>query len=136
VPSAQGGLPSEALSPPLTTTERQQQQRRERRTARYEQIHALLDQGLSRRAIAEQLHLSRGTVRKYARASRVPLPQPRAGRASLLDPYKAYLVERWNSGCHVGTELLREIRAQGYKGAVRLRWTSLQRSASSKALPR
>jgi transposase len=55
-------------------------------------------------------------VRKYARAATTPLPQPRAKRASLLDPYKPYLLERWNAGCHVGTALLREIRAHGYTG--------------------
>ena len=25
-------------------------------------------------------------------------------------------MERWNAGCHVGTDLLREIRARGYTG--------------------
>jgi transposase len=34
----------------------------------------------------------------------------------VLDAYKPYLVERWNAGCHVGTDLLREIEAQGYQG--------------------
>ncbi|GAC1385466.1 MAG: hypothetical protein NVSMB42_04890 [Herpetosiphon sp.] len=33
-----------------------------------------------------------------------------------MDPYKAYLLERWNAGNHVGTELLREIEARGYTG--------------------
>jgi transposase len=116
VPSAHALVSSEALPPPLTKTKCLKQQRRARRTTQYEQIQALLDQGVSRRAIAEQLHLSRGTVRKYARAPRVPFPLPRAGRTSLLDPDKPYLVERWNSGCHVGTELVREIQGQGYTG--------------------
>lgn len=56
-------------------------------------------------------------MRKYARAAAAPTPQPRAKRASLLDPYKAYLLDRWNAGCHVGTELLREIQKQGYHGS-------------------
>jgi transposase len=34
----------------------------------------------------------------------------------VLDPYKPYLVERWNTGCHVGAELVREIQAHGYQG--------------------
>jgi hypothetical protein len=34
----------------------------------------------------------------------------------VLDPYKPYLLERWNAGCHVGADLLREIEVQGYQG--------------------
>ena len=67
--------------------------------------------------IARELRLSRETVRKYARAAVAPTPQPRAKRSSLLDPYKPYLIERGNGGCHVGTELLREIQKQGYQGS-------------------
>jgi transposase len=107
------------VAPPAfqSKVERMQQQRQERRQARYDQVHALLEAGVSLRTIARELRLSRGTVRKYARAVAAPTLQPRAKRASLLDPYKAYLIERWNAGCHVGTELLREIQQQGYKGS-------------------
>jgi transposase len=97
--------------------ERMQQQRQERRQARYDQVHALLEAGVSLRTIARELHLSRGTVRKYARVVAAPTPQTRTKRASLLDPYKAYLLERWNAGCHIGTVLLHEIQKQGYKGS-------------------
>lgn len=92
------------------------QQRQDRRQARYAQVQALLHEGVSLRAIAQKLHLSRGTVRTYARAVTPPLSSPRPSRASLLDPYKSYLLERWNDGCHQGTQLLREIQAQGYVG--------------------
>ena len=94
----------------------QRQQRQQRRHARYEQIHTLVAQGVSLRTIATELRLSCTTVRKYACAAATPMPQPRAKRSSLLDPYKPYLLERWNAGCHVGTELWREIAAQGYRG--------------------
>jgi transposase len=93
-----------------------QQQRHTRRQERYAQVHALAAQGSSLRTIAMQLQLSRGTVRKYARATTAPPPQRRAKRPSLLDAYKPYLVARWNAGCHVGVDLLREIEAQGYQG--------------------
>lgn len=101
---------------PLTRTEHLQQQRHVRRQERYAQVHALAAQGISLRTIAMQLHLSRGTVRKYARATAAPIPQRRATRPSVLDAYKPYLVERWNAGGHVGANLLREIEAQGYQG--------------------
>jgi transposase len=109
---------SNGVPPALQSkVERMRQQRQEHRQARYDQVHALLEQGVSLRTITRELHLSRETVRNYARAAAAPAPQPRAKRASLLDPYKAYLIERWNAGCHVGTELLREIKKQGYKGS-------------------
>ncbi|MDP9309399.1 MAG: ISL3 family transposase [Chloroflexota bacterium] len=106
-------------APPATRqTKRQQlhEQRQAHRAMRYEQVQALIHQGVSLRAIARRLQLSRGTVRTYARAARAPIPQPRGKRASLLEPYIPYLLERWNAGRHVGTELLREIEAQGYQG--------------------
>ena len=99
-------------SPLPTRAEQLRQQRRER----YDQIQELVAQGVSLHAIARQLHLSRGTVRTYARASTAPLPQARVKRRSGLDPFKPYLLERWNSGSHVGAELVREIQAQGYGG--------------------
>jgi transposase len=102
---------------PQSKGERTRQQRQERRQARYDQVHALLEASVSPRTIAREMRLSRETVRKYARADAAPIPQPRAKRSSLLDPYKPFLIERWNGGCHVGTELLREIRKQGYRGS-------------------
>ncbi len=116
--SASGATTPPAAPPPLPLTrmEHLQQQRHTRRQERYAQIHALAAQGSSLRTIAMQLQLSRGTVRKYARATTAPPPQRRAKRPSLLDAYKPYLVARWNAGCHVGVDLLREIEAQGYQG--------------------
>ncbi len=108
---------SSAPSVPQSKVEQMRQQRQERRQARYDQVHALLEQGVSLRTITREMRLSRETVRKYARAAAAPTPQPRAKRASLLDPYKAHLIERWNGGCSVGTELLREIQKQGYTGS-------------------
>jgi transposase len=102
---------------PQSKAERTQQQRQERRQARYDQVHALLKEGVSLRTIARKLRLSRETVRKYAHAAAALTSQPRAKRASLLDPYKPYMIERWNAGCHIGTDLLREIQKQGYQGS-------------------
>jgi transposase len=116
VAPSQAALPPATLPLPCTRTEQVRQQRQARREVRYEQVQALVAQGVSLRTIATQLHLSRGTVRKYARSAAAPVAQPRAKRSSLLDPYKPYLVERWNAGCHVGAELVRQIQAHGYQG--------------------
>jgi len=54
---------------------------------------------MSLRKIGEELGLARNTVRKYFRQTpEPPLPTPRPLRASQLDPYEDYLLERWSQG--------------------------------------
>lgn len=94
-----------------------QQQRRARRYARYEKVRQLHRQGMSLKAIAAQIGLDRKTVRKYITTETFPERQPRA-RFSILEPYKAYLIQRWQQGgCNV-RQLFREIRQQGYPGGL------------------
>src|SRR3989442_15574725 len=38
---------------------------------------------------------------------------------SLLNPYKAYLLERWNAGCRNAMQLFRELQPRGYTGSYR-----------------
>ena len=89
---------------------------RDRRHARYEQIRQLYADGWSQRAIAIQVGVSRDTVQRFVQAPVFPERRARRRRRSMLDPYTGYLVQRWNEGCHTGTLLYREIRAQGYAG--------------------
>ena len=99
---------------------REQQQRalrRKTRLERYEQVHQLHRQGWQQVRIARHLGLSRKTVRRYLATTAFPEHQPRH-RISRLDPYKPYLLERWNQGCHNAARLAREIRTQGYPGCV------------------
>lgn len=52
------------------------------------EIHVLHRQGLSIRAIAKTLNVSRNTVRKYLRdIAKTPTYSERADRASKLDPF-------------------------------------------------
>jgi transposase len=44
---------------------------------------------------------------------------PRKQRSRLIDPYKPYVLARGPQGCHTGSQLERELRAQGYKGSPR-----------------
>jgi hypothetical protein len=36
---------------------------------------------------------------------------------SVINPYKAYLLERWNAGCHTAIQLFRELQLRGYPGS-------------------
>lgn len=58
------------------------------------EIRVLARQGMSIRAIAQQLRVSRNTVRKYLRQTSLPHYSSRAARPTKLDPFKPYLQER------------------------------------------
>ncbi|WP_371666483.1 ISL3 family transposase [Streptomyces sp. NBC_00289] len=81
-------------------------------------IHALLEQGIGLRAIARQQGLARNTVRRFANAASADelLVGRWTGRASILDPYKPYLHQRWAEGCTVARRLFEEVRERGYPG--------------------
>jgi transposase len=105
---------------PLTGAEQRRQISRANRLARYEQIIALHRQGLSQRAIAQHLHVSRKVVQCSVRAGAFPERAPTGRRQSKLDPYLPYLRKRWEQGCHNGRQLAREIQARGFRGSASL----------------
>ena len=80
------------------------------------ELYELKGEGRSIRGIARELGVSRNTVRKYARASGVPKPKPRAKRGSKLDAYKEYIDGRLSEGLENCVVVLREIRELGYEG--------------------
>lgn len=87
----------------------------QRRQARSEEAHRLHAQGWSQKAIAAHLHCHPKTIHRYLQRA-LPLPTRGGARASKLEPYKPYLLERWNAGCHNASQLLREIEPRGYDG--------------------
>ena len=72
VPAPVGGGNDLPAVPLGSQAERQRQERRARRYARYTEVRALHAQGLSIREIADQLHLSRQTVRRFIAADAFP----------------------------------------------------------------
>lgn len=106
--------PSAPEASPLTATEAQRQGRRARRQSRYEEVITLHQQGASQVAIAALVGLHRDTVRRYLNAPDFP-EIVRPSKRSKLDPYKAYLHERWNAGQHNIKQLVAELRERGYR---------------------
>lgn len=109
--------------PPPPTPARAAQQAAQRAIARqalYDTIWALHRQGQPVAAIAAQVDRDRRTVQRYLRMPTWPAPQHRStyGR-SVLNPFKAYVLERWNAGCRLASQLFRELQAQGYTGSYR-----------------
>jgi transposase len=86
-----------------------------RRQARAEEAHQLHTQGWSQKAIAARLDCHPKTIQRNLQRA-LPLPARGGARASKLEPYKPYLLERWNAGCHNASQLLREIEPRGYDG--------------------
>ncbi|HCS5445761.1 TPA: transposase, partial [Escherichia coli] len=83
------------------------------------EIKILHKQGMSSRAIARELGISRNTVKRYLQAkSEPPKYTPRPAVASLLDEYRDYIRQRI-ADAHPykipATVIAREIRDQGYR---------------------
>ncbi len=112
-------LSAEAVAHPLTPTQAQRQARRTRRNARYEEVLALHQQGASQVAIAALVGLHRDTVHRYLTMPAFP-EIVRRRRTSKLDPYKAWLQERWAAGQHNVTHLVTDLHARGYRGSATL----------------
>jgi transposase len=100
----------------------EKQVRRDKRSAHYEDVRTLMKQGLSQRAIARKLKLARATVSKFAQAEEYPeMHHPKQGeKRSLLDPYKRFILQRWQQGCTNGLHLYDEIKARGFTGSATL----------------
>ncbi|MFE6849137.1 ISL3 family transposase, partial [Streptomyces sp. NPDC057686] len=112
-PSTDGPLPSTNEDGPRRTG-RLSDRVREQHTA----VHALLENGVALREIARRLGLARNTVRRLAHATDPDelLAGKWTGRASILDPYKPYIHQRWAQGCTVARRLFEELRERGYPG--------------------
>ena len=82
----------------------------------YHAMHGLRSKNVDIANIARQLGVSRRTVYRYLRMPEPPSrKQPHVGQVSRIEPYKPYIVERWNDGCRSARQIYREMTAQGYR---------------------
>ena len=118
-PHAQDDDSATAPTGPLVAMTKAQQQivhNRAKRVAEYEQAHTLRQQGWTLQAISTYLGRHQRTIKTSLEASTLPARPPRRRPPSILDPYKAYLHERWQAGCQSVLELYHEMQAQGFAG--------------------
>lgn len=104
------------------------QMARLRREARYEDVVALYKQGVPVLRIAQDLHMSRTTVRKFVAAGAFPERAKTRRSKSIVDPYVPYLQERLHAGDANASQLWREVRKQGFPGGYKVvvRWMQTQ----------
>jgi len=88
------------------------------RVERYHKIQSLFAKKVDTATIARQVGISRQSVYSYLKMTEPPA-RTRLHRQyqPLIDPYKEYLVKRWNEGCRNAQLVSREITAQGYTGS-------------------
>jgi transposase len=92
-------------------------QRQARRQALHTQVWAWHHQGWTAPAIAQHVGLSLRTVQRDLRSATFAGRKRRSDRGdSVLNPYKPYLLERWNAGCYTAMRLFRDLRQRGYAG--------------------
>lgn len=105
---------------PQSIRERQKQlsaESRERRLGRYEQIKKLSEQGISGRAIARQVNMSRRMVMKFLHSDVFP-ERANPVRYSMIDKFVPYLLQKFQAGVSNSKKLWEEIKELGFAGSL------------------
>jgi transposase len=96
--------------------------RRAWQMAMHQQVQELAADGKTQAEIISSQHLHRHTVRKYLQMPTFvahycsPCPSP-------VEPYRAYLEERWHQGEVMITALWQALQGQGFAGSSKSVWT-------------
>ena len=114
--------------------------RRAQKLDRYEQVVELHQQGVKAADIASRVGIGERTVHRWLAHGSFPEARRRRRRPSLIDPYERYVFQWWQDGHRHGSQLYRELKAQGYKGSSKAMYNYLAtlrapRSNSSKSSP-
>jgi transposase len=110
------------LSPWYAGMNKRQEEKSERlhqeQVERYHKIHDLHAKKVDTANIARQVGVSRRTVYYYLKMTEPPA-RTRIHRQykPLIEPYKDYLIQRWNQGCRNAQQVHRELKEQGYTGS-------------------
>ena len=111
----------EAKSTVNTKQQEEIQKAHQRKVERHRRVWQLHEQGWHKKEIAQDLGISTRTVYRILnqrKISEVSLGRRKLSK-SLLDPYKAKLLECWNSGIRNVQALMRLLGEEGYTGSIR-----------------
>ena len=106
--------------------------------ATHQRVWDLYRQGWPGERIARHLGIGRTTTYRHLKSEAFPERRGRsdAGRSS-MDPWRDWIIERWNRGQRNGRQTLRDLRAKGFTGnyATVLRYLNRLRDAQQGAAP-
>ena len=107
-----------STAPEARPTQDQQlrQQHRARRLQCYEEVVRPHAEGVSVRQIAQQMGGGRRTVRRHLNHGAFPEIAWHCNMHSILDRWEAYLLERWQSGCHMPASSTASITSRAIPG--------------------
>jgi transposase len=91
--------------------------KRAMRQAQYKQIMALSKRGVRKADIAVTVGVGVRTVTRWLAHGTFPERKRRASQPTILDPYRAYVHQRWQEGCQNMAQIYREIKGQGFVGS-------------------
>ncbi len=91
---------------------------REKRLELYNKVQTLKNDGCGQKQVVRQLGISNGYARRLYLAETFPERSAFAQRRTSLDNYADYLHQRWQEGCQNASELWRELKEQGFAGAL------------------
>jgi len=83
----------------------------------YHKVHELRAQGAELTLIAHHVGISRTTVNTYLNMEYPPARKTGKRSGSVIDPYKEYIVKRWNEGVRNAQQIYREVKEMGYPGS-------------------
>ena len=98
--------------------ERRYKANQDERDARYQRLAALRSQGLTMKTIGQCVGMSERSVRSWLKQGGAPIHRRRKKRASLFDPYAAFVLEQWQAGVQTNERIYEAIRARGFRGSL------------------
>src|SRR5712692_2014983 len=101
--------------------------RRAQKLDRYEQVLELRDQGLTAADIGSRIGVSGRTVQRWLAYGSFPEARRRRRQPSLIAPYERHVLQWWQAGNRNGSQLYRELKAQGYRGSSKAMYRYLER---------
>ena len=135
-------LPNGALAVPVPPhaiplpAQQRAAERQARRQALHTQVWALHRQGWTAPVIAQHVGMGLRTVQRDLQSATCAGRKRRSDHGeSGLNPYKAYLLERWNAGCSNAMRLCRDLRQRGYTGGYGIVAAYARRLRQAQGLP-